>query len=176
MPTRHATAVWQGRLRDGGGTFDGESGAVSGDYSFGSRFEQRAGSNPEELLAAAQAACYSMALSLALEQAGTPAARVETQAACTIERLADAFAITRMHLTVTARVPGADRDTFKDLAESTKNGCPISKALLGNVELEVDATLDEEDGPMEAPPGSERRRASREAELDPGGAEPADAM
>ena len=154
MPTREATAVWQGRLRDGAGTFSGESGAVSGDYSFGSRFEQRGGSNPEELLAAAQAACYSMALAVALEQAGTPAARVETRAACTVDRVADAFAITRMRLAVTARVPGADRDTFKDLAEATKAGCPISKALLGNVELELDATLEEEDGPMADPPGA----------------------
>jgi osmotically inducible protein OsmC len=154
MPTRHATAVWQGRLRDGDGTFSGESGAVSGDYSFGSRFEERGGSNPEELLAAAQAACYSMALAVALEQAGTPAARVRTRAACTVERVADAFAITRMHLAVTARVPGADRDTFKDLAEATKAGCPISKALLGNVELDLDATLEEEDGPMADPPGT----------------------
>ncbi len=161
MPTRHATAVWQGRLRDGDGTFSGESGAVSGDYSFGSRFEERGGSNPEELLAAAQAACYAMALSAALERAGTPASRVEARAGCTIERVADAFAITEMRLVVTARVPGADRDTFKDLAEATKNDCPISKALLGNVELDVDATLEEDDGPMEAPPGSERRSAPR---------------
>jgi osmotically inducible protein OsmC len=169
MPTRHATAVWQGRLRDGDGTFTVESGAAGGDYSFGSRFEERGGSNPEELLAAAQASCYAMALAAALEQAGTPPTRVEARAACTVERVADAFAITRMLLTVSARVPGADRDTFKDVAEATKTGCPISKALLGNVELDLDATLEEADGPMEAPPGSERRSAPRP---DP---EPADA-
>jgi osmotically inducible protein OsmC len=169
MPTRHATAVWQGRVRDGDGTFTVESGAAAGDYSFGSRFEERGGSNPEELLAAAQASCYSMALAAALEQAGTPPARVETRAACTVERVADGFAITRMRLSVTARVPGADRDTFKDLAEATKAGCPISKALLGNVELDVEATLEDDDGPMEAPPGSERRREPRPE------AEPADA-
>jgi osmotically inducible protein OsmC len=161
MPTRHATAVWQGRLRDGDGTFSGESGAVSGDYSFDSRFAQGGGSNPEELLAAAHAACYGMALSAALDRAGTPATRVETRAACTVERMADAYTITRMHLAVTARVPGADRDTFKDLAEATKSECPISKALLGNVDLDLDATLEEEDGPMAAPPGSERRQVPR---------------
>jgi osmotically inducible protein OsmC len=91
---------------------------------------------------------------VALEQAGTPAARVETHAACTIERVADAFTITRMHLAVRARVPGADRDTFKDMAQSAKSACPVSKALMGNVELDLDATLEEDDGPMPAPPGS----------------------
>lgn len=161
MPTRHATAVWRGRLRDGDGTFSGESGAVSGDYSFGSRFAEDAGSTPEELLAAAQAACYSMALSLALEQAGTPAERVETRAACTLERVADTFAITSMRLVVTARVPGADRDTFKDLAEATTSACPVAKALLGNVALDIEATLEVADGPMATPPGSERRATPR---------------
>jgi osmotically inducible protein OsmC len=172
MSTRHATAVWQGRLRDGEGTFTGESGVVSGDYSFGSRFERRGGGTPEELLAAAQAACFSMALAAALERAGTPATRVETHAACTLERVADAHAITRMHLTVSARVPGADRDTFKDLAEATTAACPISKALLGNVDLEIDATLEEDDGPMAAPPGSEQPHAAR---ADTSGAGAADA-
>lgn len=141
MPTRTANATWEGRLRDGKGSFAGESGAISGDYSFGSRFGDAGGTNPEELLAAAEAACYSMALSLALEQAGTPAERVDTTAACTIEKVADGFRITTMKLTVRASVPGADRDTFKDLAETTKDACPISAALLGNVHLEVDAQL-----------------------------------
>jgi osmotically inducible protein OsmC len=95
-----------------------------------------------------------MALAGNLERAGTPAQRVEARAACTIEPVADGFGITRIRLAVTARVPGADRDTFKDIAESTKAGCPISKALLGNVEIDVDATLEDADGPMEAPLGS----------------------
>jgi len=141
MPTRNASAVWEGGLRGGKGRFDGESGAVGGDYSFGSRFGDTGGTNPEELLAAAEAACYSMALSGALEKAGTPPDRVETQAACTIEKVGDGFRITTMKLTVRASVPGADRDAFKDLAESTKDSCPISAALLGNVHLEVDAQL-----------------------------------
>ena len=141
MPTRNASAVWEGGLRGGKGRFDGESGAVGGDYSFGSRFGDTGGTNPEELLAAAEAACYSMALSGALEKAGTPPDRVETQAACTIEKVGDGFRITTMKLTVRASVPGADRDAFKDLAESTKDSCPVSAALLGNVHLEVDAQL-----------------------------------
>ena len=141
MPTRNSSAVWEGGLRGGKGRFDGESGAIGGDYSFGSRFGDSGGTNPEELLAAAEAACYSMALSGALEKAGTPPDRVEAQAACTIEKVGDAFRITTMKLTVRASVPGADRDAFKDLAESTKDSCPISAALLGNVHLEVDAQL-----------------------------------
>ena len=141
MPTRTASATWDGTLRKGKGSFNGESGAISGEYNFGSRFESAGGTNPEELLAAAEAACYSMALSGALEKAGTPPERVETSAACTIEKVGDAFRVTTMKLTVRASVPNADRDTFKDLAESTKDGCPISAALLGNVHIEVDAQL-----------------------------------
>ena len=142
MPTRRASATWEGGLK-GKGTFSGESGAVGADYSVGSRFADGGGSNPEELLAAAEAACYSMALSLALEKAGTPATSVETKAACTIEKSGDGFAITTMKLVVRARVPGADRDTFKDTAEATKSTCPVSKALMGNVEIDVDASLEE---------------------------------
>ena len=143
MPTRNASAAWEGGLRGGKGTFSGESGVIAGDYSFGSRFESAGGTNPEELLAAAEAACYSMALSGALERAGHTPERVETRAACTIEQVSDGFGITKMHLVVTARVPGMDRDEFKDVAEATKSGCPVSKALLGNVEIEVDARLEE---------------------------------
>jgi len=141
MPTRTASATWTGGLRGGKGTFAGESGAVGGDYSFGSRFADAGGTNPEELLAAADAACYSMALAAALERAGTPPERVDTHAACAIEKVGDAFQITTMTLTVRASVPGADRDTFKDLAETTKDSCIVSAALLGNVHIEVDAQL-----------------------------------
>ncbi len=143
MPTRNASATWTGKLRDGKGNFAGESGAIGGDYSFGTRFGEAAGTNPEELLAAAEASCFSMALGLGLEQAGLTAEKIETKAACTIDKVADGFAITRMHLTVTARVPGADRDQFKDIAEATKSGCPISKALLGNVQIDLDARLED---------------------------------
>lgn len=141
MPTRNATASWKGGLKGGKGSFSGESGAIGGDYSFGSRFEQAGGTNPEELLAAAEAACYSMALSGALERAGTPSEMIETSAACTVEKVNDAFKITTMKLIVRATVPGADRDAFKDIAESTKDGCIVSAALLGNVHIELDAQL-----------------------------------
>jgi osmotically inducible protein OsmC len=144
MPTRTATAVWEGRLRDGRGNFNVESGAIAGDYSFGSRFGHGGGSNPEELLAAASAACYSMALSGALEKAGMTPERIETRAACTIDALdGGGWRITRMRLAVHARVPNGDRDAFKDCAEATAQECPVSKALMGNVDIEVDARLED---------------------------------
>lgn len=141
MPTRNATAVWKGGFRGGKGSFNGESGAVSGDYSAGSRFESASGSNPEELLAAAQAACYSMALSLGLEQAGFPPESIETHAACTIEKQGDGFAITTMKLKVRASVPGVDPALFAKVADATKDGCPVSRVMHGNVKLELDAAL-----------------------------------
>jgi lipoyl-dependent peroxiredoxin len=141
MPTRHASAVWEGGLQKGKGSFRTESGAIQAPYSFGSRFEQAKGSNPEELLAAAEAACYSMALSVALEQAGTPPTRVETDAACTIEKVGAGFKITTMKLTVRATVPGIDAAKFQAAAQATKEGCPVSGALKGNVALELDAQL-----------------------------------
>ena len=141
MPTRNASAVWNGKLRDGTGTFKGESGAVEAPYSFGTRFGEAKGSNPEELLAAAEAACFSMALSGGLEQAGTPATRVETQAACTVSPVPGGFKITTMHLVVRAQVPGIDEAAFVKAAEETKKACPVSKALAGNVEITVDAKL-----------------------------------
>jgi osmotically inducible protein OsmC len=142
MPTRRASAVWEGGLQGGKGTYKAESGTIGGAYSFGSRFENASGSNPEELLAAAEAACYSMALSAGLERNGTPAERVETRAACTIERVGDGFRITTMRLDVRAKVPGVDRATFDKIAEATKEGCPVSAALKGNVALELTATLE----------------------------------
>src|SRR5687768_9169785 len=140
MPTRTASATWTGGLRGGKGTFTGESGAVGGEYSFGSRFENAGGTNPEELLAAAEAACFSMALSGALEKAGTPATRVETKAACTVEKVGEGFTITTMKLTVRATVPGADKAAFQKTAQATKDGCPVSRALKG-VKIDLDATL-----------------------------------
>lgn len=142
MPTRNASATWEGGLKGGRGTFSGESGKVSGAYSFGSRFENAAGSNPEELLAAAEAACYSMALSLGLEQAGTPPTKVETHAAATIDKVGDGFKITTMKLNVRATVPGIDQAQFMKIAEATKTGCPVSAALAGNVKLELEAVLE----------------------------------
>ncbi|MEO7101971.1 MAG: OsmC family peroxiredoxin [Gemmatimonadaceae bacterium] len=141
MPTRKASAVWEKGLKDGNGSFTGESGTVNGSYSFGSRFENAKGSNPEELLAAANAACFSMALALGLEQNGTPSEKVETEAACTVEKVADGFKITTVNLMVKARVAGIDDATFQKIASATKDGCPVSKALKGNVAITMTAKL-----------------------------------
>jgi len=141
MPTRKATAVWEGGLKGGKGTFKGESGAIGGQYNFSSRFESGVGSNPEELLAAAEAACFSMALSGGLEKAGTPATRIETSAACTVEAVPGGFGITKIKLNVQATVPNADKVKFQQIANETKDGCPVSKALKGNVEITVEARL-----------------------------------
>lgn len=140
MPTRKASARWEGGLRGGKGSFSGESG-LGGAYSFGSRFENAGGTNPEELLAAADAACYSMALSSALEKNGTPPQSVETRAACTLEKVGEGFSITSMKLDVTAKVPGVDDATFQKLAEDMKEGCVVSRALKGNLKFELTARL-----------------------------------
>jgi osmotically inducible protein OsmC len=133
--------VWEGGLKGGKGTFKGESGAIGGQYNFSSRFESGVGSNPEELLAAAEAACFSMAFSGGLEKAGTPATRIETSAACTVEAVPGGFGITKIKLTVQATVPNADKVKFQQIANETKEGCPVSKALKGNVEITVEARL-----------------------------------
>jgi osmotically inducible protein OsmC len=139
MPTRSASASWKGGLKDGNGTFRGATG-LSGSYSRGSRFEEAPGSNPEELLAAAEAACYSMALSANLEKNGTPPTSVDTQARCTIEKVGDAFTITRIELDVTAKVAGIDNAKFQEIANTTKDTCPVSRALKG-VQISATATL-----------------------------------
>jgi lipoyl-dependent peroxiredoxin len=141
MPTRKANATWDGGLKDGTGRFEGESGAVGGAYSFSSRFEESSGSNPEELLAAAQAACFSMALSGAIEKAGHSPESVHTDAACTVEKSAEGFTITGIRLTTRARVDGMDEAKFREIAEQTKQGCPVSRALTG-VKLELEASLE----------------------------------
>jgi len=139
MPTRKASAIWNGGLKGGNGTFTGESG-LTGAYNFGSRFENAGGSNPEELLAAAEAACFSMALSGALEKNGTPATKVETSAGCTVEKVEQGFGITRIALEVRATVPNIDDATFQRIAAETKEGCPVSKALKA-VEIQLQASL-----------------------------------
>jgi lipoyl-dependent peroxiredoxin len=139
MPTRSANAEWKGGVK-GQGSFRGQTG-LSGQYNFSSRFENGAGSNPEELLAAADAACYSMALSFALEKDGHPATSVETKADCTIEKQGEGFKITRILLNVRATVPGVDPAKFQSIAQATKEGCPVSSALKGNVQIDLDAKL-----------------------------------
>jgi len=141
MPKRKASAVWKGGLKGGTGTFKTPSGNISGNYSFSSRFEEGAGSNPEELLAAAHAACFSMALSAQLEGNGTPPTNVETNAMCTVEKVGAGFKITTMHLTTRASVPNIDAAKFEQIANAALDGCPVSQALKGNVKFEMDAKL-----------------------------------
>ncbi|MBW3572750.1 MAG: OsmC family peroxiredoxin [Gemmatimonadetes bacterium] len=141
MATRKASATWEGGLRGGTGSFRGESGVIDAKYTVGSRFADEGGTNPEELLAAAEAACFSMALAGALERAGTPATRVHTDAACTVEKVEDGFKITTMRLNVRAQVPGVDDATFQKAARETKTTCPVSKALAG-VDIQLQAVLE----------------------------------
>jgi lipoyl-dependent peroxiredoxin len=141
MSTSNASATWEGGLKNGRGHFAGKSGHIQGDYTFATRFEGAKGTNPEELIAAAHAACFSMALSAGLEGAGTSATRISTTAACTIEKVAAGFKITRMRLEVRGEVPGVDQAGFSKAAEAAKDGCPVSGALKGNVQIELDARL-----------------------------------
>jgi len=143
MTTSNASAVWEGVLRSGRGHFKAGSGAFEGDYSFATRFEGARGTNPEELIAAAHAACLSMALSAGLEKGGTPATRISTKASCTVDKAGEGFKITRMRLEVRGKVAGLDQAGFAKAAEAAKNGCPVSTALQGNVEMELDARLEE---------------------------------
>jgi len=142
MPTSRASAVWEGKLKDGKGTFKAASGAFTGPYTFATRFEGKPGTNPEELIAAAHAACFSMALSAGLEKAGKPATRVQTEAACTIDMVNGTPTITRMDLTVRGKVPGLDQAGFQKAAEEAKSGCPVSRALKGIPQITLDAKLD----------------------------------
>jgi osmotically inducible protein OsmC len=138
--TRHASAAWQGGLKDGKGSISTESGALKAyPYGFSSRFEGQKGSNPEELIGAAHAACFTMALSLILGEAKLTATQMDTTADVTLEQVEGGFAITASHLTLKARIPGADNATFQELAAKAKAGCPVSKLL--KTEITLDATL-----------------------------------
>src|SRR5215216_2499478 len=139
---RTGSAVWQGGIRDGRGTVSTESGVLDGaQYSFAARFESGAGTNPEELIAAAHAGCFSMALSKQIEDAGLRADSIKTTAAVRLEKTDAGFAITKVHLDVTARVPGADAASFEAAANNAKAGCPVSR--LFNAEITMDAKLAE---------------------------------
>jgi lipoyl-dependent peroxiredoxin len=135
------SAIWQGGLKDGKGAISTRSGALKEyPYGFGSRFEGRPGTNPEELIGAAHAGCFTMALSLILGEAGLTAERMETRADVTLDKVDDGYAITAVHLTLTAKIPGADRAKFEELAAKAKAGCPVSKLL--KAEITLDATLE----------------------------------
>jgi len=141
MPQRTASARWDGSLQEGAGTMRMASGAYEGPYSFQSRFEEGDGTNPEELIAAAHAGCFSMALSAGLGQAGHTPESVETEATVQIEQIGDGFAITHIVLRARASVPGIDADEFQQQAEAAKAGCPVSKALGGVDSIELEAEL-----------------------------------
>jgi osmotically inducible protein OsmC len=135
---RTGSAVWQGGLKDGKGTLSTESGVLSNaPYGFGTRFENERGTNPEELIAAAHAGCFSMALSAQLGEAGLVAQSIRTTAAVTLEKSDGGFSITAVHLALTAKVPGADRQAFETAADRAKTGCPVSKLLNARITLEA---------------------------------------
>lgn len=135
---RLATARWNGGLKDGNGTISTQSGVLDDTrYSFGTRFEDGKGTNPEELIGAAHAGCYSMALSMILGQADLTPDYIETKATVTLEQVDGAFAVTMIHLDVSAKVPGASETQFMEAANAAKSGCPISKALKPAITMEA---------------------------------------
>ncbi len=142
MAIRTATAEWKGDLAGGGGTFKSASGVIEGAYSFGTRFEEEPGTNPEELIAAAHASCFSMALSLILSNGGNVPDSIRTEARVQLLKQGEGFGITRIELATVGRVPGIDEAGFQQAAEAAKENCPISKALAAVPEITVDARLE----------------------------------
>lgn len=134
------SAVWRGGIKDGQGAISTRSGAIKDyPYGFASRFEGKPGTSPEELIGAAHAGCFTMALSLILGEANLTAEQMDTTAEVTIEKVGDGFAITSSHLILRAKVPGADDRTFQELAAKAKAGCPVSKLM--NTQITLDARL-----------------------------------
>ncbi len=135
--SNRATTIWEGSGKQGNGSFKTPSGVLdAATISFRKRFEGEQGTNPEELIAAAHAGCFSMALAVQLEQAGFTADRLETSAVVTLEKVPDGFSITRSDLALRAHVPGIDREAFGRIAEAAKTGCPVSKLLKAEVSLQ----------------------------------------
>ena len=141
MPKRKASARWEGSLTEGQGTMRMASGAYEGPYSFQSRFEEGDGTNPEELIAAAHAGCFSMALSAELGNAGHTPGSVETEATVHLDKVENGFAIKRIELQTRVSAPGVDESTFQQAAEAAKKGCPVSQALAAVESIELDAQL-----------------------------------
>jgi lipoyl-dependent peroxiredoxin len=138
---RNGSAVWRGGLKDGKGTVSTDSGVLSNtQYSFSTRFEDGKGTNPEELIAAAHAGCFSMALSAELGNAGMTAEEIQTTASVSLDKTDGGFAITAVHLDVRAKIPGADKQAFETAANNAKSGCPVSKVL--NATITMNARLD----------------------------------
>jgi len=135
---KKAWAVWQGSIKEGGGTISTETGVLKeAPYGFKARFENGKGTNPEELIGAAHAGCFSMALSLMLGEAGLTAEKIETHAAVTLEKIGSGFEITSSHLDVVAKIPGADPAKFADIANKAKVGCPVSKLLKAKITMDA---------------------------------------
>ncbi len=133
---KKASAVWQGGIKDGGGTISTETGVLrEAPYGFKARFEDGPGTNPEELIGAAHAGCFSMAFSLMLTEAGLKPEKIETHAAVTLEKVGDGFEITSSHLDVVAKIPGIDQAKFDELSNKAKAGCPVSKLLKTNITM-----------------------------------------
>ena len=141
MPERKSNARWEGSLTEGSGNMRLGGGAFEGQYSFTSRFEEGEGTNPEELIAAAHAGCFSMALSGALGKAGYEPKSVDTEASVRIEKVGDGFGITRIVLRTRAEVPGIEEGEFQKQAEGAKEGCPVSQALASVDSIELEAEL-----------------------------------
>ncbi|MGH6612160.1 MAG: OsmC family protein [Burkholderiaceae bacterium] len=138
MAIKKASAVWKGGIKEGGGTISTETGVLKdAPYGFKSRFESGPGTNPEELIAAAHAGCFSMALSLMLGNEGMTPERIETQAAVTIDKVGEGFEITTSHLTVTAKIPGADQAKFVQVANKAKENCPVSKLMKAKITMDA---------------------------------------
>jgi lipoyl-dependent peroxiredoxin len=142
MPMRKSKAVWEGTLKDGNGTIELRDGKIKEKYSFASRFEDGKGTNPEELIAAAHAGCFSMALSMILGDAGFPPKKITTSAFVTIDKTGGGFGITSIKLSTSGLVPGISAGDFKKYAEMAKTGCPVSKALSGVPVIELEAVLE----------------------------------
>ena len=142
MAIRTASAEWQGDLPSGKGSFGSASGEVGGAYTFASRFGDDAGTNPEELTAAAHAACFSMFLAGVLGNGGNPAESVKTEAKLQVLKVGDGFQVTRINLTTVGRVPGIDEAAFQEAAQVAKENCPISKALAAVPEMNLEARLE----------------------------------
>ena len=140
MPVRNAEAEWNGGIMDGSGKMKLGSGAFEGAYSFKSRMEEGTGTNPEELIGAAHAGCFSMAFSVVLGQAGFAPKSIHTKAAVRFDKVGDGFAITKINLTTNAEIPDIDDSKFQELAKAAKENCPVSKALAGT-EISLQATL-----------------------------------
>lgn len=135
---KKAWAVWKGGIKDGGGTLSTETGVLNAaPYGFKSRFEDGKGTNPEELIGAAHAGCFSMALSLMLGESGLTPEKIETHANVTLEKVGDGFEITASHLSVVAKIPGADQAKFEEIANKAKTGCPVSKLLKAKITMEA---------------------------------------